>query len=458
MIKVSKRDGSVVDFNLDKIRIAVLKAVSSSRVGITIPEEFYEWVEQDIRSKEIKQEVITLIKIDEIQKIVEKWLKEFNEEVYECYHEYRKKRDTERYKGSERKLFMDDLASIKETDILRENANMSGQTPSGQMMKIASENAKEYALRFLIDPRHAKLHEEGKIHIHDNDFYVTKTMTCLQYNLKELFNGGFKTEHTFIREPQRIEAYADLAAIVFQTNQNEFHGGQSIPAFDFFMAPGVLKSFKINMAEVMVSFLTTMKERQMPFPVSEFINSLSSINVTPEEVDRLHDILCNGMEVDKEVLESLIGLAYSRTERQTYQAMESFLYNMETMHSRGGNQVVFSSINYGTDTSPEGRMVMKCLLDATEKGGGNGETFIFPIQIFKLKDGVTISDEDIRNLRSVPTHTKVAPNFDLFVKACQVSSRRLFPNFLNLDSTFNQHEKWRAEDPNKWMYEVATMG
>lgn len=223
------------------------------------------------------------------------------------------------------------------------------------------------------------------------------------------------------------------------------------------MAPGVLKSFKKNLRDICEIYLTSIGDIWNP-EIDKVIEGFKSIELSPFDLDKL----ITALGETEERIPIVIGLrdkAYELTEKQTYQAMESFLYNMETMHSRGGNQVVFSSINYGTDTSPEGRMVMKCLLDATEKGGGKGETFIFPIQIWKMKEGVSFSESYVKEyLRTGVILKKDCPNFDLFIKACEVSSKRLFPNFLNLDSTFNNHEKWDAEDPERWRYEVACMG
>lgn len=454
--KVEKRDGTLVDFNSDKIRIAVLKA--GSRVKVLVPESVFMEIEDDILSTP-SNEPLT---ISYIQMVVESHLKDYDSELYKTYKDYREMRDIKRAEKSPIKVTLDGISKVDNPEILKENANMAGGTPSGQMMKIASETAKDYALKFIYSPEFAKAHTDGLIHIHDNDYTITKTTTCLHYDLKKLFEGGFKSEHTFIREPQRIETYAELAAIVFQTNQNEQHGGQSIPAFDFFMAPGVLKSFKSNFKETVSNFIEILN---IPFIANDRIQEAVDKYVKSIEVGKdIIEILFNesDMMLSIESLNTISKIALDKTRKQTYQAMESFLYNMETMHSRGGNQVVFSSINYGTDISPEGRMVMDCLLEATDKGGGKGETFIFPIQIFKLKEGVSFDREVLKSYIKEGTLSKEdkkrVPNFDLFIKSCEVSSKRLFPNFINLDAPFNKHEKWEACDPDRYLYETATMG
>lgn len=367
-----------------------------------------------------------------------------------------------------------DIVNVEKNDINNENANMSSMTPAGQMMRFASEVSKIYALENLVSERFRQAHNDGAIHIHDLDYYPSKTTTCLQYDLADMFEKGFQTKHGFIREAKSITTYATLATIIFQTNQNEQHGGQSIPAFDFYMAKGVLKSFRRHFRYRILSFLSLDYVDETNRKVKAFIN------------DNIHTILPEKEVIEKTAMhfkipqaqiERLLEIAYDDTRLETYQAMEGFLHNLNTMHSRGGNQVVFSSINYGTDTSEEGRMVIRELLKATEDGLGKRETPIFPIQIFKIKEGLNYTDEDYNAvmenfdeiLEDVVTEREhkdgrrrelkfKAPNFDLLLAACRTTSRRLFPNFVFLDAEFNRHEKWKMEDFLKYRYEVATMG
>ena len=365
------------------------------------------------------------------------------------------------------------IINVEKNDINNENANMSSATPAGQMMRFASEISKMYTLENLISPKFKEAHENGEIHIHDLDYYASKTTTCLQHDLGPMFEEGFQTKHGFIREAKSITTYATLATIIFQTSQNEQHGGQSIPAFDFYMAKGVLKSFRRHFRYRILSFLSLDYVDETNKKVKKFINEvITTIRPDKKSIDKLSEYL----NIRKEQIERLLEIAYDDTNLETHQAMEGFLHNLNTMHSRGGNQVVFSSINYGTDTSEEGRMVIRELLRATEEGLGKKETPIFPIQIFKVKEGVNYSDEDytfsinnfdeameyaLNGIEKSKGEQKIkfnVPNFDLFLLSCDVTSRRLFPNYVFLDTEFNKHEKWRADDPLKYKYEVATMG
>ena len=361
------------------------------------------------------------------------------------------------------------IVNVEKNDINNENANMSASTPAGQMMRLASEISKMYTLQNLISPKFSEAHKNGEIHIHDMDYYPSKTTTCLQYDLKPMFENGFQTKHGFIREAKSISTYATLATIIFQTNQNEQHGGQAIPAFDFFMAKGVLKSFRRHFRYRLLSFLSLDYVDEINQEVKAFINSVvTTIKVDDETIKKLSEHL----KINEKHIKRLLEIAYDDTRLETYQAMEGFLHNLNTMHSRGGNQVVFSSINYGTDTSEEGRMVVRELLKATEAGLGKKETPIFPIQIFKVKEGVNFDEEDyqfaLENSEEIfeeidsPNFSEKykfkTPNFDLLLLACRTTSRRLFPNFVFLDTEFNKHEKWKAEDPERYKYEIATMG
>ncbi|AMD94809.1 anaerobic ribonucleoside triphosphate reductase [Leptotrichia sp. oral taxon 847] len=370
------------------------------------------------------------------------------------------------------------IINVEKNDTNNENANMSSMTPAGQMMKFASEVSKVYALENLISEKFRKAHEDGIIHIHDLDFYPSKTTTCLQYDLEDMFEKGFVTKHGYIREAQSILTYATLATIIFQTNQNEQHGGQAIPAFDFYMAKGVLKSFRQYLKNRILNFveikndveITEKYEKDAKAFLKKTVDSIKTTEKENEEISKYFSISIND-------LKKLLKSSYKDTKKETYQAMEGFLHNLNTMHSRGGNQVVFSSINYGTDTSYEGRMVIKELLRATSKGLGKGETPIFPIQIFKVKEGLNFSENDYNLARSnfenllesVKSDENIydeskksvkfeTPNFDLLLLACETTSRRLFPNFVFLDAEFNRHEKWDMNDPKKYRYEIATMG
>ncbi len=372
------------------------------------------------------------------------------------------------------------IINVEKNDTNNENANMSSMTPAGQMMKFASEVSKVYALENLISEKFRKAHEDGIIHIHDLDFYPSKTTTCLQYDLEDMFEKGFVTKHGYIREAQSILTYATLATIIFQTNQNEQHGGQAIPAFDFYMAKGVLKSFRQYLKNRILNFveikndveITEEYEKDAKEFLKKIINSIKTTEKENEEISKYFNI-------SKNDLIKLLKSSYKDTKKETYQAMEGFLHNLNTMHSRGGNQVVFSSINYGTDTSCEGRMVIKELLRATSKGLGKGETPIFPIQIFKVKESLNFSENDYKLaqndfeniLESIKKEENIyeekskeknikfeTPNFDLLLLACETTSRRLFPNFVFLDAEFNKHEKWDMNDPKKYKYEIATMG
>ena len=372
------------------------------------------------------------------------------------------------------------IINVEKNDTNNENANMSSMTPAGQMMKFASEVSKVYALENLISEKFRKAHEDGIIHIHDLDFYPSKTTTCLQYDLEDMFEKGFVTKHGYIREAQSILTYATLATIIFQTNQNEQHGGQAIPAFDFYMAKGVLKSFRRHLKRRILSFVEIKNgveiTQEYEKNAKEFLKkNVSSIKCNENEIKLLEEYF----KINRDDLIKLLVEAYDDTQNETYQAMEGFLHNLNTMHSRGGNQVVFSSINYGTDTSEEGRMVIRELLKATSSGLGKNETPIFPIQIFKVKEGLNYSDNDYELARSdfdgileTVKKQKISyddnsenkkslfetPNFDLLLLSCETSSRRLFPNFVFLDSEFNRHEKWRMDDPERYKYEIATMG
>jgi ribonucleoside-triphosphate reductase len=316
------------------------------------------------------------------------------------------------------KLFndFDKLINGEDDEIAKENANMDSDTPAGMMMKFASEISKQYTKEHLLSPEFKELHEEGLIHIHDMDYYPTRSLTCIHQPLDKIFKNGTRAGHCAIRPSKRIETVSAIATVMLQGVQNEMHGGQSIPAFDFYFAPYVRMAFEEELYKMG-------EGTDWVVPEYTYVDGKS---------------ISEGGEIN------FLQIAINRTVKRVHQAMESFIHNMNTMHSRGGNQVVFSSINYGTDTSPEGRCVIRELLNATYEGVGNGETAIFPIQILKIKKGVNKEQGD--------------PNYDLFELACKVTARRFYPNFLNLDASFNKDDAWDANDPLRYNHEVATMG
>lgn len=319
----------------------------------------------------------------------------------------------------------DEIVNVENTYITRENANMNSNTPSGMMMKIASESSKEYTDKFLIKNKKVLYCiKNNLLHIHDKDYYPTRSLTCIHYPLDKMLKYGFNVCYSANRPPKRIESASLLTCIIFEVTQNEMHGGQSVPAFDFYLAPFVKMTYFEEVKKMETLLNKELKE----------LRELKIKDYIKEDIDNvdLNDIEC----IRKYVI--------NETVRRVHQSMESFIHNMNTIHSRGGNQVVFSSINYGTDTSAEGRCVIREILNATYEGVGNGSTAIFPIQIWKKKKGVNYNPED--------------PNYDLYELACKVTARRFFPNFINLDATYNYDDKWDENDPQRYLHEVATMG
>ena len=310
-------------------------------------------------------------------------------------------------------------------EVLNENANMNSDTPSGLMYKLASETSKEFTRDCLLRNEAKWAMDDNYIHIHDLDYYPTKSLTCLQHPLDKILEKGFRAGHGASRPAKRIETATILSCISMEVIQNEMHGGQAFPAFDFYLAPYVKLTFKEELRKVV-----------------EVDNMLTGYNLTDAEIDNIADTI-DEYDPDGDYGKG-VKIAIKNTVNRVHQAMESFIHNCNTIHSRAGNQVVFSSINYGTDTSPEGRCIIRELLKTTEQGVGNGETPIFPIQIWKLKKGVSAEPGD--------------PNYDLLQYAYKVTAKRFFPNFINLDAPFNHHAKWRADDPKRYMYECATMG
>ena len=460
-ISIVKRDGKRENFSSEKISNAIRKAFHAT--GIDNREEQIRSITHNVIGQIARQ----TIGVEEIQDLVETELMKKQPEVAKKYIIYRQWRNTERERKTQIKHIMDGIVAIDKNDVNLSNANMSSHTPAGQMMTFASEITKDYTYKYLLPTQYAEAHRNGDIHIHDLDYYPTKTTTCIQYDLEDLFERGFHTKNGSIRTPQSIQSYATLATIIFQTNQNEQHGGQAIPAFDFFMAKGVLKSFQ-KAVGTNLSFYLEMKGKECADKdIQATVNEqLTSIEPGEESKYALyHALESAGLAISEEELEHILHRSLLQTRKETHQAMEGFIHNLNTMHSRGGNQVVFSSINYGTDTSAEGRMVIEELLKATTEGlGSQGEVPVFPIQIFKVKDGVSYSEADynlaMQDLDAAMEGrmTFESPNFDLFLKACRTTAKALFPNFMFLDTPFNQHEKWKADDPKRYRYELATMG
>lgn len=411
---VVKRDGRIVGFNEQKIMAAIRKAMLHTDKGED--ERLLQTITDRIAAKGNTQ-----MTVEEIQDSVEmELMKSARKDVAQRYIAYRNQRSIAR-KAKTRDVFLD-IVNIKNNDVTRENANMNADTPAGMMMKFASESTKPFVDDYLLSPESRDAVEHNYIHIHDKDYYPTKSLTCVQHPLDNILTQGFIAGHGASRPAKRIETAAVLACISLECAQNEMHGGQAIPAFDFYLAPYVRLSY------------------------IEELKALEDLN--GEDYSKLYDEVL--MDYLKQPLDKLTGIdrvrqhAINKTVGRVHQAMEAFIHNMNTIHSRGGNQVVFSSINYGTDTSAEGRCIMRELLNSTYQGVGNGETAIFPIQIWKKKRGVNYLPQD--------------PNYDLYQLACKVTARRFFPNFLNLDATYNQDSEWRADDPKRYLHEVATMG
>ena len=465
-IYILKRDGSQQPYDGEKIRSAVDKAFRAA--GLIDEEGYALRIESLIQSELCHRNA--QVAVEEIQDRVEAELMNLAPQVAKKYIIYREWRTVQREKRTTLKRTMDGIVSIEKNDINLGNANMSAYTPSGQMMTFASEVTKDYAMKYLLSAPFARAHAAGDIHIHDLDYYPTKTATCVQYDLADLFERGFHTKNGSIRTPQNIQSYATLATIVFQTNQNEEHGGQAIPAFDFFMAPGVRKTFIRQLADRLLYAHSLLSGRSFSDEERKgFVEALRDLEPPLAHTDAAAEALAAGLErigcqLPATAVRLALEEAYQRTKRETHQAMEGFVHNLNTMHSRGGNQVVFSSVNYGTDTSEEGRMVIRELLAATVEGLGQGEVPIFPIQIFKVKEGVNYSEADYAKAQAdfagalAGKYTFETPNFDLLLLACKTTSHALFPNFVFLDTPFNQHELWRADDPKRYLHEIATMG
>ncbi len=446
---IIKRDGRRESFDLDKIANAVFRAAQS--VGGTdadmardVAEKTCALYEQLHGSQEPT--------VEEIQDLVEKELIECGHaQTAKAYILYRYERTRDREVKSNLMKIMNELTfdSAKDSDIKRENANIDGDTAMGTMLKYGSSAAKEFYEMRVLKPEHAKAHRNGDIHIHDLDF-LTLTTTCCQIDLIQLFQHGFSTGHGFLREPNDISSYSALACIAIQSNQNDQHGGQSVPNFDYAMAGGVKKTYRKRYLQNVARALELLTDIEEP---QAFVKSYAA--AIQQETGLIPCLANNNGYQEAEIQKLSERLtadqiatvqafakknAYRETNRATYQAMEALIHNLNTMNSRAGAQTPFSSINYGTDTTPEGRMVIENVLLAEEAGLGNGETPIFPIHIFKVKEGVNYNKED--------------PNYDMFKLACRVSAKRLFPNFAFLDAPYNlQYYK-----PGDYRTEIAYMG
>ena len=414
ILTVIKRDGRIVGFNEEKIKAAIRKAMLSTEKG----EDNDLLCQISDRISYIGKEQMS---VEEIQDLVEiELMKSERKDVAKNYISYREKRSIAR-RSKTRDIFLE-IINAKSNDITRENANMNADTPAGMMMKFASETTKPFVDDYLLSSEVKEAVQNNYIHIHDKDYYPTKSLTCVQHPLNKILNDGLCAGHGESRPAKRIETASILGCISMETAQNEMHGGQAIPAFDFYLAPFVRKSY-IEEIKKIEDLLGQKYPQLYDIEIEDYVK---------KDLDFLQDT------------ERIKQQAINQTVIRVHQAMEAFIHNMNTIHSRGGNQVVFSSINYGTDTSAEGRCIIRELLLSTFQGVGNGGTAIFPIQIWKKKRGVSY----------LPTDR----NYDLYQLACQVSARRFFPNFLNLDAPFNTHEKWNINDPERYNYEVATMG
>ncbi len=411
---VVKRDGRIVGFNESKISGAIRKAMLHTEIGEDA--NLINQITDHIATRGKSQ-----MTVEDIQDAVERELmKSSRKDVARQYISYRNQRNIAR-KAKTTDMFLE-IINIKSNDITRENANMNADTPAGMMMKFSSETTKPFVDDYLLSEPVRDAVSHNYIHIHDKDYYPTKSLTCVQHPLDHILEFGFSAGHGESRPAKRIETASILGCISLETAQNEMHGGQAIPAFDFYLAPYVRRSY-IEEVKNLENLYAQDFKHLYDAPIDDYLN-------TP----------LDGLEGEARVKQHAI----NKTVARVHQSMEAFIHNMNTIHSRGGNQVVFSSVNYGTDTSAEGRCIIREMLISTYEGVGKGETAIFPIQIWKKKRGVNYLPED--------------RNYDLYKLACKVTARRFFPNFLNLDATYNQSEEWKADDPKRYIHEVATMG
>ncbi len=452
--KIQKRDGRQMPFNVEKIADAIYKAASAVggkdyNSAVALAEEVCRILDRKVN------ESGRIPTVEEVQDTVEKVLVENGHaKTAKAYILYRANRTRIREMNTTLMRTYEDLTfkSAQDCDIKRENANVDGDTAMGTMLKYGSEGAKQFNEMYVLDPIHSKAHIDGDIHIHDLDF-LALTTTCCQIDLIKLFKGGFSTGHGYLREPNNIASYSALACIAIQSNQNDQHGGQSIPNFDYAMANGVKKTYeqnyKKNIVRGLILEMNIENDAETEEKVSAYINKLNEEGKSPvlannngyAELEKTELTAITGDEALAEKIQAFaVKLSKKETNRATYQAMEALVHNLNTMNSRAGAQTPFSSINYGTDISPEGQMVIENILLATESGLGNGETPIFPIHIFKVKEGINYNPED--------------PNYYLFKLACRVSAKRLYPNFSFIDAPFNI-TYYKEGDYNS---EIAYMG
>ncbi len=445
-MKVVKRDGKVVSFNDTKIAIAIRKGFVNSRSASSYTEDdhnkVFTNVIEELNKRYTKEDSIP---IEEIQDIIEEELKSLGyTDIFDSFSSYRNRRNESRkaFQNRQHKLMKAiEALSLKtaiEEDSKRDNANVDGNTPMGTMLQYGSTLSREFAKSYLMNSKFASAHDDGEIYIHDMDFMPMGTTTCCQINLEKLFKQGFSTGHGHLRPPKGIITYAALAAIAIQSNQNDQHGGQSIPAFDFYMAPGVLQTFKKLFKQAVREYIDLL-EMNKTVDFDKFVKKVDDLTSMDTDLKTFKEFYEKDKQLEK-AIKKAYDIAVKKTDRETFQAMEAFVHNLNTMHSRAGAQVPFSSINFGTDTSFEGRMATKNYLYALDSGLGKGETPIFPISIFKVKEGINYFEKD--------------PNYDLFKLSCKVSAKRLFPNFSFLDSPFNL-QYYKKGDPNS---EVAYMG
>ena len=415
--QVIKRDGSVVDYQVEKVRKALESAFSSTNAHPA--DSVIELIVDEVNKL---FEESNKVHVEQIQDTIEYQLMGLGWfDTAKAFILYRDKHATMR-ETKTRKLF-ESIVNVEKNDVTRDNANMNADTPAGMMMKFSAETTKPFVDKYILSNEVKKAVDNNYIHIHDKDYYLTKSFTCLQHPLDRIFECGFRIGHGEARAPKRIETAAMLAVISLESIQNEMHGGQAIPAFDFYMAPYVRTTF-IEEVKKLEEFTKKNYSHLYNAEIKDFV-----------EMDMGGFIGENA---------HIIRTAVNNTVKRVHQAMESFIHNCNTIHSRGGNQVTFSSINYGTDTSAEGRCVIRELLKSTYNGVGNGCTAIFPIQIMKVKSGVNLNPGD--------------PNYDLYKQSWKVSARRFFPNYLNLDTSFNKDYAWNEKDPKRYEHEVATMG
>ena len=449
---IVKRDGREVPFNLEKIANAIAKALQAAgaandKLALSLASQVAEQTDRAIARQSASPSV------EQIQDIAEKVLISANlPDAAKAYILYRAERTRAREMNTRLMKTYDEIATSdsRQSNLKRDNANIDGDTAMGSMLKYGSEGAKIYNEMYILKPEHSKAHHDGDIHIHDFDFY-TLTTTCCQIDLQKLFKDGFSTGHGYLREPNDIASYSALACIAIQSNQNDQHGGQSIPSFDYSLADGVRKTFAKKYRENLAKALEFSADDPTGITLKVYgVNKdlASRLQLRPE-IDNTNGYAAEETRLLSESFDATLlkkaqifarEQALKEVDRLTFQAMEALIHNLNTMHSRAGAQVPFSSINYGTDTSVEGRMVMKNIMLATEAGLGYGETPIFPIQIFKLKEGINYNPGD--------------PNYDLFQLACRVSAKRLFPNFSFLDAPFNLH----YYKPGRPETEIAYMG